>query len=221
MTTIDATRTTAATGATQGSSGTVLNSDFETFLKMLTVQMQNQDPLNPMDSSEYAMQLASFSSLEQQVLTNELLNSLVAGNNQSGLTALADWIGLEGRAAGPAQFDGTTGIEVAVSRLSYADAAQLVVLDSTGAEVDRVALPAGSDAMVWDGTGAAGDRLDRGLYSFRVENFVNGKLTQTTAGETWGKILEARSESGAVVLVRAGGAELTSDQISGVRLPAA
>ena len=53
----------------------VISSDFETFLKMLTVQMENQDPLNPTDSSEYAMQLATFSGVEQQVLTNDLLNA--------------------------------------------------------------------------------------------------------------------------------------------------
>ena len=53
-----------------------VSSDFETFLKMLTVQMQNQDPLNPVDSSDYAIQLATFSGVEQQVKTNDLLASL-------------------------------------------------------------------------------------------------------------------------------------------------
>ncbi len=41
-----------------------ISADFETFLKMLTVQMQNQDPLNPVDSSDYATQLATFSGVE-------------------------------------------------------------------------------------------------------------------------------------------------------------
>ena len=44
----------------------MINSDFETFLKMLTAQMENQDPLNPIESSDYAVQLATFSGVEQQ-----------------------------------------------------------------------------------------------------------------------------------------------------------
>ena len=47
----------------------VISSDFETFLRMLTVQLENQDPLDPTDSADYAMQLATFSGVEQQVLS--------------------------------------------------------------------------------------------------------------------------------------------------------
>ncbi|MFV2001871.1 MAG: flagellar hook capping FlgD N-terminal domain-containing protein, partial [Paracoccaceae bacterium] len=53
-----------------------VNSDFETFLKLLTTQLKNQDPLKPVDSSDFAVQLATFSSVEQQVKTNDLLTSL-------------------------------------------------------------------------------------------------------------------------------------------------
>jgi hypothetical protein len=61
-----------------------LGSDFETFLKMLTTQMKNQDPLNPVESSEYAVQLATFSSVEQQVLTNDLLTRLIGQSHRAG-----------------------------------------------------------------------------------------------------------------------------------------
>jgi len=60
----------AAQTAAPTTTRTEISSDFETFLRMLTVQMQNQDPLNPVDSSDYAVQLATFSSVEQQVQTN-------------------------------------------------------------------------------------------------------------------------------------------------------
>lgn len=100
MTTVNPAQSAFAANAAPAPASTVLNSDFETFLKMLTVQMQNQDPLNPMDSSEYAMQLATFSGLEQQVLTNELLNSLIYLGSQTGVSGLADWIGLEGGQVG-------------------------------------------------------------------------------------------------------------------------
>jgi flagellar basal-body rod modification protein FlgD len=65
--------TSSAVAPADNGSGAKISSDFETFLKMLTVQMQNQDPLNPVDSSDYATQLATFSGVEQQVQTNDLL----------------------------------------------------------------------------------------------------------------------------------------------------
>ena len=63
----------APAAAPQGAEKPKISSDFETFLRMLTVQMQNQDPLNPIQSSDFAVQLATFSGVEQQVRTNDLL----------------------------------------------------------------------------------------------------------------------------------------------------
>lgn len=216
MTTISA-ATSGVSNTSAAQSATVLNSDFETFLKMLTVQMQNQDPLNPMDSSEYAMQLATFSGLEQQVLTNDLLGSLIYMSSQSGMADLAGWIGLEGRSSGPAYYDGDAPVDVMVSPVNYADTAQLVVYDENGVEVDRMNIDVASEAANWDGTGPTGTALPAGLYTFQVESYVDGNLTATSAGESWSRIVEARSDAGAVVLVLAGGGEIYSDQVSGVR----
>lgn len=218
MTTI--TPATATAPAPSGAqSATVLNSDFETFLKMLTVQMQNQDPLNPMDSSEYAMQLATFSGLEQQVLTNDLLSSLIYMSSQSGMSDLAGWIGLEGRSTGPAHFDGVNGVEVMVNPVLYADQVDLVVYDAAQNEVDRLPFSPEASSVIWDGTGPAGASMPTGLYSFQVESYVDGNLSETSAGEHWSRITEARSDAGAVVLVLDGGGEVYSESISGVRQP--
>ena len=74
-----------AAASTNSASNAVISSDFETFLKMLTTQMQNQDPLNPIESSDYAVQLATFSGVEQQVRTNQLLADLANQMGSSGL----------------------------------------------------------------------------------------------------------------------------------------
>ncbi|WP_367648781.1 flagellar hook capping FlgD N-terminal domain-containing protein [Ruegeria arenilitoris] len=76
---------------------TGLASDFVTFLKMLTIQARNQDPLKPLDASEYASQLAQFSMVEQQVQTNDLLSTLgqALGGWKSGQTRQ---VGRNGRA---------------------------------------------------------------------------------------------------------------------------
>ncbi|WP_240722871.1 flagellar hook capping FlgD N-terminal domain-containing protein [Poseidonocella sp. HB161398] len=58
------------------SANTDTNSDFDTFIKILTSQIKNQDPANPLDSTELATQLATFSGVEQQVLTNKILQNI-------------------------------------------------------------------------------------------------------------------------------------------------
>src|SRR6056297_2228087 len=100
--------TQSANGApvTPAGSGSALSSDFETFLKMLTTQMRNQDPLNPVESSDFAVQLATFSTVEQQVLTNDLLTDLGARVGALGLGQVSGWIGMQAVTEGPVIFEG-------------------------------------------------------------------------------------------------------------------
>lgn len=98
---------TAATSANTSSAPTKITSDFNTFLRMLTVQMQNQDPLNPIDSADYAVQLATFSGVEQQVRTNQLLADLQSRFQQLGMAEMASWIGKEARSDAPILYEDT------------------------------------------------------------------------------------------------------------------
>ncbi len=113
-----------------------VSSDFETFLRMLTVQMQNQDPLNPVDSSDYAVQLATFSSVEQQVLTNDLLRSMSGQLAGGSLGQLAGWVGMEALARVPVAFNGDP-VNLRPDYAEQADAAKLVVRDAAGEIVAR------------------------------------------------------------------------------------
>ncbi|MEM8760161.1 MAG: flagellar hook capping FlgD N-terminal domain-containing protein, partial [Pseudomonadota bacterium] len=70
-------------------------SDFESFLTLLTAQLRNQDPLQPIDSTEFVAQLASFSTVEQLIGTNERLDTLSQDLAAGDLAALAGWIGQE------------------------------------------------------------------------------------------------------------------------------
>jgi flagellar basal-body rod modification protein FlgD len=98
--------TTAETRRPDGAAASMITADFQTFLRLLTTQMQNQDPLNPMESTEFASQLAQFSGVEQQVRTNDLLTGLQAGLATQGMGQLGGWIGLEARAEMPVNFEG-------------------------------------------------------------------------------------------------------------------
>ena len=78
-----------------GAGSTMLASNFETFLTLLTSQLKNQDPLSPVDSNQFTAQLTQMAGVEQQLLTNDLLKGLLAAQGGGGLTSAATYIGKE------------------------------------------------------------------------------------------------------------------------------
>ncbi len=216
LTGITSTASTSAAIAQADTSETVISSDFETFLKMLTVQMENQDPLDPTDSADYAMQLATFSGVEQQVLTNDLITSLASQLNTSGLSQMADWVGKDARAAMPAYFSGTP-ITVAPNVAATADAAQLVVYDATGTEVSRNDIALSSDTVEWAGTTATGTPLASGLYSFAVVSSSNGVVISEQGAEVYASVREVRRENGQLNLLMDGDVSVYASDVSALR----
>src|SRR6056297_4362639 len=152
-----------------------LSSDFETFLKMLTAQMRNQDPLNPVESADFAVQLATFSTVEQQVRTNDLLESLGARVGALGMSQLAGWVGMEARAVTPVEFDGTP-LTLTLRADPLADSAQIVVRDTKGDIVQRLDAPADTGPVQWAGVGGNGAPLSSGRYDITLESYRAGEL---------------------------------------------
>jgi flagellar basal-body rod modification protein FlgD len=150
ITTSNVSQATAALTLPSSKNSSVLSSDFETFIKMLTMQAKYQDPLEPIDSSEYAAQLAQFSMVEQQVQSNELLAHLTEQLGGSNMAGMANWIGMEARTAAPTYFDGAP-ITVAPTIPIGADEVFLVVYDDDGAQVQRQALPTSNEPFLWAG----------------------------------------------------------------------
>lgn len=209
-----------ATNASQGinQSGSVLTSDFETFLQMLTTQARYQDPLEPLDSSEYASQLAQFSTVEQQVQTNDLLEAMVAQAGASNLAEFAGWIGMEARTSAPAYFDGTP-ISLEAPQETAADQAYLVVKNVSGAEVQRLELPLGTTQVEWAGVDDSGTAYPAAQYRFEVESYANGELMSTNQAEAYTQVTEARLQNGQTQLILKGGASVTPDAVNALRQP--
>src|SRR6188474_2303331 len=67
--------------------------NFDTFLQLLTTQLKNQNPLDPLDTNQFTQQLVQFSSVEQQLKTNEFLSSLVQANANSINSNAVSYIG--------------------------------------------------------------------------------------------------------------------------------
>ncbi|SPH23457.1 Basal-body rod modification protein FlgD [Defluviimonas aquaemixtae] len=218
---MDAVTATTAPGASAAtrrsdSEGTLINSDFQTFLVMLTTQMQNQDPLNPIDSTDYAAQLATFSGVEQQVKTNKLLETLSAHMGISSLAEMASWVGMEARVAAPVMFDGAP-LTLYPDPQSGADQAILVVVDAAGQEVMRSPAPVSTEPLAWAGTDATGAPLPAGAYSFRLESYVAGELVGASPVESVARIAEVRNGTEGAVLVLEGGAEVLPSDVRSLR----
>ncbi len=207
----------AASNSTTDARGAI-SSDFETFLKMLTTQMQNQDPLDPVKSEDFAVQLATFSSVEQQVLTNDLLESLGAQMALTGMSQLANWVGMEARAPVAGYFDGQAITLLPDPKLT-ADNAELVVRNAAGAVVQRLTVPVSDQPLQWTGITETSGTLPDAVYDVTVESYSDGVLVSTDPAEVYAQIAEARVENGETVLVTTGGATVAADAVTGLRDP--
>jgi len=155
------------------SGSTMLASNFETFLNLLTTQLKNQDPLSPVDSNQFTAQLTQMAGVEQQLLTNDLLKSLVSGQSGgAGLASAATYIGKDATAAWSA-----TKFTGGEAKWSYeladnSSSATLQVLDGTGKVVWQGNAPdktAGVHDFTWDGKATDGaDGQEGGVYTLKV-----------------------------------------------------
>lgn len=214
---IDATadRRARTPSATAGRDEGGVSSDFETFLKMLTVQMENQDPLNPVDSADYAVQLATFSGVEQQVLTNDLLASLV-DRMGGGLAELAGWVGREVRVEAPIAFDGAP-VTVAPKPDAEATEAMLIVRNAVGDVLDRQQIPTDGRSIDWVPRSAA-EAPERGTsLTFEVESYAGETRLRTIAAEVYSPVREIRRGTGGLEVVIAGGATVAAKEVTALR----
>ncbi len=202
-------------GAADGSAAAE-SSDFETFLKMLTVQMQNQDPLNPVESTDYAVQLATFSGVEQQVRTNQLLESLTSGLLSTGAGEMVSWIGKEARAPVPVQFDGAP-VPIFTETDPAAESAELIVSDSYGREVSRQNLPLGEDVHYWAGTNDAGSPLPNDQYRIEVVSYLGDEEIARSPAQTYDRITEIRTAASGPIAVFASGETMPVEQVTALR----
>ncbi len=191
----------------------MVSSDFETFLRMLTTQMQNQDPLNPMEASDFAVQLATFSGVEQSVRTNQLLEGLMS---QSVMGDLAGLIGKQVRSEGAVQFDGTS-LDLTLPPMSGVESARLIVRDRFGTIVDTTEVSTAGGKFQWHGLGGDGMPMPDGKYSFEVAGYRAGMLETSAPVQTYSEVVEVRAEGGVSKLILASGKEVAAADVTALR----
>ena len=198
------------------SENSALSSDFETFLKMPTVQMENQDPLNPVDSADFAVQLATFSSVEQQVLTNDLLSALSSSMVGGGIGALGQWVGMEVRTGNTAAFDGTP-IELVTPEPDDFDQRILAIRDASGEIATRLNIPVSGTDLTWDGQFVDGKVAPSDTYAFSIEGFKDGSLQSTVPATPYNRVREAVIQDGETLLILEGGVSVSPSEVSALR----
>jgi flagellar basal-body rod modification protein FlgD len=144
--------------------------NFDAFLMLLTTQLKNQSPLDPLDTNEFTQQLVQFASVEQQIKSNEVLESLLTTSRAQNIATAASFVGMKVRADGKdAQFaDGkaewTLDVPVNTARTT------IEIRDERGNTVAtrNGALSAGRQTFTWDGMTSTGQIAEPGLYTISI-----------------------------------------------------
>ncbi len=159
--------------ANNGNSNTAASSladTFDTFLALLTTQLQNQDPLDPMESSEFTSQLVQFSGVEQSINMNKKLEQLVQLQTSNQLNSAVAFIGKTVEVISDLLLlkDGEAKISYGLDR--NASDTIISIVDQNGRAVRLVQgeTGAGRHEFEWDGRDSKGAELPDGVYSFTV-----------------------------------------------------
>lgn len=155
-----------------------INKDFNFFLKMLTTQLQNQDPTEPMDTTAMTQQIATYSGVEQQVKTNAQLEALLGANKQSQLSTAVSYIGREVETdgnIGTLQY-AADGTKTGMAEYSYdlpedIATATVTIKDKDGNVVYTGAGPVskGENIVRWNGINSTTKKaMDAGEYTMEV-----------------------------------------------------
>ena len=177
----------------------------EEFLKLLMVQLANQDPLSPMDTDKFMDQITSMNSLQQQMETNDLLNEVVFSLGALNNEGAVNLVGREVVAVGDtfAHTPGETE-ELSFSLGAAAESTTVKIFDDAGklvGTIERGEQPAGESKVSWDGRDLAGNPLPAGDYTFKVEaTDADGEPIPVTTFVR-GVVDELRFDGGAPILV--------------------
>jgi len=153
----------------------------DSFLQLLVTQMQNQDPLDPQDNSEFVSQLAQFSSLETMQNLSTTVDSINTTYQSSQALQASSLVGRSVIVeAGSTTVDTSASMTGSVVVPSSSSATTVKISDSTGSVVRTIDLgsqTAGTTSFTWDGTDDSGAALASGTYKFVATGSLDGTAT--------------------------------------------
>lgn len=188
------TSSTSGTSSTSSSSNTLGGESAATlqnnFLTMLMTQMENQNPLNPMDNSQITQQLAGLSTVQGISQMNTQMSSMISALQSSQSMQAANLIGKTVVVPGNAITLASGASQFGVNLSGAASDVQVTIKNASGTVVDTMdlgAMAAGQSAVSWNGQTTAGSTAADGQYTFTV-SAVNGKNSVTASGLSVGQV---------------------------------
>lgn len=197
----------------------------EDFLTLLVAQLQNQDPMNPDDPTEFTSQLAEFSSLEQLQNMNESMDELAATQKQSDQFATMDLIGKEVVYTDSAfTYDGEP-VRIGYQLDGTASSVSMYIQDENGASIatlNPVNFTKGDHFLEWDGLDSEGNEVPAGNYNIVLQASSAGEnttiaISPLVQSEVTG--VDLSNESGDAILHTLAGAEISVNSIIAVYSP--
>lgn len=196
-----------------------LAQNFDDFLKLLTTQLQNQDPTNPMDTNNFTQQIASLSTVEQQIQTNKNLENMISLYNSSQVSSVVGYIGKRIEADG-----NKSVLEGGIAIFNYdlpeaADKVKISISNAAGGVVytGDADKKAGRNEVYWDGTNSfTGAQLQDGTYTFTIEALNASGEALEAVTYTTGRVTAVDFKDGKSTVVM-GTLEMPMDEILTIR----
>ena len=194
--------TTSTSTSTTTSSSSSSSTTYSTFLTMLTTELSNQDPLNPMDTSQFTNQLISLSSMEQLLSMNDKMSTLVSDFSSLSASNGVSYIGKTIEASGDVAELSNDNAEWGYSLASTASSVTLTVTDSSGDVVYTGSgdTTSGSHTFTWNGVDTSGSQLGSGAYTLSVAATSSAGSTVSTSTTVYGTVTGVDTSSGSTYL---------------------
>jgi len=195
--------------------------NFDTFLSILTTQLKNQNPLDPLDTNQFTQQLVQFSGVEQQLKTNEFLETLMLAGQNTAKSDAVSYIGKEVTSSGKTgELTDSDAVFWAYSADANATHATVTIKDSKGQVVFNQTGPiaAGPGTFRWDGIGSDGNAKPNGIYTIDIAgNDANGRAVKISTASIG--IVTAVDFTGNIPILSVGSRKVAITDVTDVRIP--
>lgn len=212
--------TASTSTASSSSSATTLSADMNTFLKILTTQLQNQDPTEATNTDQFTQELVQFAQVEQQINTNDKLDDMIKIMDPNGVTPLVNYVGrtVEASTNGSIEVQDGEG-DFSYTLASQAQTATITIKNSDGDTVATLQGSAGKGThkIAWVAQNTSGTALDDGTYTVSVvAKDSNGEKVTVSSIDAIGVVTSIQTASDGTSTLSMGDLNFSASDVSAV-----
>lgn len=200
--------------STSGDARNAAAADFDSFLTLLTAQLRNQDPTAPLDSTQFIEQLASFSTVEQVIGTNDRLDSFIEQSFSGDLATFASWIGRDVVADDGVFIADGEDVTFTVPRNGEATSVQALVRSTDGRLLREIPIEPGATTSEWDGNLLNGASASGNEVVIMLNYFNGAEVLEEVPAQIPRTVSGLRGTAEGLFLELADGGEISPDQIT-------